>query len=172
LEIKIECTEVLKTSTRFSASVPKHVTYVHFVNLFCGFVLYATDSLFSFISVKYLTQESSFLNYVTCYTTHHHYNVWTYRTNVSSNALFTELAHYMLLEPKQLLEPGQCSRYSNLLQAGWCRDRIVVDGVIFRTHPDWPWRPLSSLHNGYWVSFPWVKWLGSGIEHPPLLGRG
>jgi len=28
--------------------------------------------------------------------------------------------------------------------------------------------PPSILYNGYWVSFPGVKWQGHGINHPPL----
>jgi hypothetical protein len=25
---------------------------------------------------------------------------------------------------------------------------------------------VSLLYNGYWVSFPEIKWLGHGVEHP------
>jgi hypothetical protein len=43
-------------------------------------------------------------------------------------------------------------------------------GKIFRTHPDWPWGPPSLLYNGYEVSFPGVKSLGRGVDHPPPSG--
>ena len=39
-------------------------------------------------------------------------------------------------------------------------------GEIFCTHLVWPWSPPSLQYNGYW-SFPQVKWLGCGINHPP-----
>ena len=40
------------------------------------------------------------------------------------------------------------SRYSDLLRAGWCGDRIP-GGEIFRTSPDRPCGSLSPLYNGY-----------------------
>ena len=39
-------------------------------------------------------------------------------------------------------------------------------GKIFCTHTDQPWGPPSLLYNGYWVSFPGVKQLGRGVNHP------
>jgi hypothetical protein len=38
---------------------------------------------------------------------------------------------------------------------------------ISRTLPHRPWRPPSLLYNGYRVSFPEVKRLGRGVNHPP-----
>jgi len=40
-------------------------------------------------------------------------------------------------------------------------------GGIFGTYPDQPWGSPSLPYNVYWVSFPWVKQLGSGTEPPP-----
>jgi hypothetical protein len=40
-------------------------------------------------------------------------------------------------------------------------------GEIFCSRLDWPWGPPSLLYNGYWVSFPGVKQLGRGVDHPP-----
>jgi len=53
-----------------------------------------------------------------------------------------------------------------LLQTGWSRNRILVGGEIFRTHPDQPWGPPNLLYNGHRV-FPRGKQLGLGIDHPP-----
>ena len=39
-------------------------------------------------------------------------------------------------------------------------------GRDFPTRPDRPWGSPNLLHNGYWVSFPAVKRLWCGIEHP------
>jgi hypothetical protein len=43
-------------------------------------------------------------------------------------------------------------------------------GGFFQTHSDRPWGSPNLLYNGYWISFLWVEWLGSGVDHPPLLG--
>ena len=40
-------------------------------------------------------------------------------------------------------------------------------GKIFHTCPDWQWGPPNLLYNGYWVSYPGVKWPERGIDHPP-----
>ena len=40
-------------------------------------------------------------------------------------------------------------------------------GEISCSHPDRPWSPPSLLYNGYRVSFPGVKRLGRGVDHPP-----
>jgi hypothetical protein len=37
---------------------------------------------------------------------------------------------------------------------------------VFRSRPDRPWGPPSLVYNG---SFPGVKRLGRGADHPPLL---
>ena len=37
---------------------------------------------------------------------------------------------------------------------------------IFRTCPDPSWGSPCHLYIGYGVSFPKVKWLGRGLEHP------
>jgi hypothetical protein len=39
-------------------------------------------------------------------------------------------------------------------------------GDIFRIRPDRPWGPPSLLYNGHRVSFPKVKRLGRGVNHP------
>jgi hypothetical protein len=39
-------------------------------------------------------------------------------------------------------------------------------GEIFRTRPDRPGVPPSSLYNGYRVSFLGVKLPGRGVDHP------
>ena len=38
---------------------------------------------------------------------------------------------------------------------------------IFCIRPDRPWGPPSLLYNGYRASFPWVKRLWRGVNHPP-----
>jgi len=43
-----------------------------------------------------------------------------------------------------------------------------MGGEIFCTRPDRPCGTPSLLYNGHWV-FPGVKWLGCGVDHPPLL---
>jgi hypothetical protein len=40
-------------------------------------------------------------------------------------------------------------------------------GEIFRNRPHRPWGPPNLLYNGYRVSFPGVKRLGRGVNHPP-----
>jgi hypothetical protein len=57
---------------------------------------------------------------------------------------------------------GIATRYgldSPGIESRWGRD--------FPSHPHQPWSPPSLLHNGYWVSFPGVKRLGRGVDHPP-----
>jgi hypothetical protein len=44
-----------------------------------------------------------------------------------------------------------------------------LGGEIFSTRPDRPWCLPSLLYNGYRVSFPGVKRLGRGVDHPPHL---
>jgi len=39
-------------------------------------------------------------------------------------------------------------------------------GRIFLIRPDRPWDPPSLIYSGYRVSFPGIKWLGLGIDHP------
>ena len=51
---------------------------------------------------------------------------------------------------------------------GWTvRGSNPGGGKIFCTCPDQPWRPTCLLYNGYRVSFPRVKLLGRGSDHPP-----
>jgi hypothetical protein len=38
---------------------------------------------------------------------------------------------------------------------------------VFRIRSDWPWGSPSLLYNGYRVSFPGVKRLRRGVDHPP-----
>ena len=62
-----------------------------------------------------------------------------------------------------------------------CRDSVVgiathygLDGLriesrgdeFFRTCPDRPWGPPSLLYNRYQVTFPRVKRLDRGVDHP------
>jgi hypothetical protein len=42
-------------------------------------------------------------------------------------------------------------------------------GEILHTCLNWPWSPPSLLYSEYQTSFPEVKWLGNGIDHPPLF---
>jgi len=41
----------------------------------------------------------------------------------------------------------------------------LTGGEKFSVHPDWPWSPPASCTVGS-GSFPGVKWLGCGINHP------
>jgi len=53
------------------------------------------------------------------------------------------------------------------LTRGWTvREMNPSEGQIFHAHPDWPWGPPSLLHNGYHISFPWLKRPGCGVNHP------
>ena len=49
------------------------------------------------------------------------------------------------------------------------RGKNLVGGDIFHTRSDRPWGPPSCLYNGYRFSFPEVKRLGRGVNHPPHL---
>ena len=54
------------------------------------------------------------------------------------------------------------------LVTGWTvRGSNLGGGEIFRTRPYRPWSPPSLLHNRHWVSFPGVRRLGRGVNHPP-----
>ena len=65
--------------------------------------------------------------------------------------------------------PEWMARYSDLLRAGRSGDRIPEGGENFRTLPDRPWGPRSSLlYNGS-GSFPGVKRPGRGVDRPPYL---
>ena len=56
------------------------------------------------------------------------------------------------------------------LAAGWTSGGLNPGGgQIFRTRPDLSWGPTSLLYNEYRVSFPGVKRLGRGVDHPPHL---
>jgi hypothetical protein len=63
----------------------------------------------------------------------------------------------------------QLSRYSDSLRAGRSGLQTPGGGDVFRTHPDLPRGPQSLLHNEYRVSFPGVKRLKRGVNHPPHL---
>jgi hypothetical protein len=59
-------------------------------------------------------------------------------------------------------------RYTDLVRAGWSRDRIPAGGgEIIRTRPDRPWGLLSLLYNVCRVSFPGVNQPERGVSHPP-----
>jgi hypothetical protein len=48
-----------------------------------------------------------------------------------------------------------------------------ITGVeIFRTRSDSPWGPPSPLYKKYVASFLWLKWPGSGADHPPSPSAG
>ena len=61
----------------------------------------------------------------------------------------------------------------------WDQDNAVgivtyyeLDGPgveIFCIHLDQPWGPPILLYNGNWLSFPRVKWVGCGVDHPLCL---
>ena len=40
---------------------------------------------------------------------------------------------------------------------------------VYRPRQDRPWGPSSLWYNWYWASFPRVKRLGCGFDHPPHL---
>jgi len=67
-----------------------------------------------------------------------------------------------------ILESGECSWYSNLVNVG----SMVLEpqwGEISQTHPEWPQGSSSLLYNGYQVFFPEVKQPGHGANHPSPL---
>ena len=64
---------------------------------------------------------------------------------------------------------GECIIYDTLAMGWKVWGSNPGGGEIFCTHPDRPLGPPSLLYNGYRVSFPGVKWLGCGIDHPPHL---
>jgi hypothetical protein len=41
------------------------------------------------------------------------------------------------------------------------------EGEIFCSYPHWLQGKPSLLYNGYWGSFPWAKWPGCDVDHPP-----
>jgi len=43
----------------------------------------------------------------------------------------------------------------------------ALGSVIVWSHPKEPQNLPRLLYNGYRVSFPWVKWPGRGVDHPP-----
>jgi hypothetical protein len=44
-----------------------------------------------------------------------------------------------------------------------------AEGKIFHICPDQHWQSCSFLYNGYQLSFPGVKQLGHGVDHPTHL---
>ena len=51
---------------------------------------------------------------------------------------------------------------------GWMvRGSNLGRGKIFCTCLYWPWDQYSHLYDGYWLSFPGIRWLGHGIDYPP-----
>jgi hypothetical protein len=42
-----------------------------------------------------------------------------------------------------------------------------VEGEVLCPCPEWPWCAPSHLHNGYRVSFPWIKRPGRGVDLQP-----
>jgi len=40
-------------------------------------------------------------------------------------------------------------------------------GRVFLHQADGSWGPPNLLYNGYWVSFPGIKQMGRGVDHPP-----
>ena len=63
----------------------------------------------------------------------------------------------------------QLSRYSYSLRARWPGNRIMVEGEIFRTHPERPGGPTNFLYHRYKISFPGLKKPGRGVDHQPHL---
>jgi len=61
---------------------------------------------------------------------------------------------------------GQHSWYSDSLWAGRSGDWIPV-GARFSAPVQTVPGAHGLLYNGYLVSFPGVKWLGRGVDHPP-----
>jgi hypothetical protein len=49
----------------------------------------------------------------------------------------------------------------------WSRGSNPGGGEIFRTWPDRLWEPHILLYNGYRISFPGVKGMWRGLDHPP-----
>ena len=68
-----------------------------------------------------------------------------------------------------LIGMGLSSQYR--LATGWDGPGIEspMGGCIILSRPDRPWGPHSLLYKGYRVSFPAVKRLGPGVDHPPHL---
>jgi len=75
-------------------------------------------------------------------------------------------AEYILISAK--MEPGLRSRYSDSLGAGRSGDRIPVEAKFFESFQTGPgaYQAYYAMGTG---SFPGVKWLGRGIDHPPQL---
>jgi len=51
---------------------------------------------------------------------------------------------------------------------GWTVQELnPAGGKIFHNCPDQQWGPPSLLYSAHLVSFPGVKRLGHGVDHPP-----
>ena len=54
------------------------------------------------------------------------------------------------------------------LATGWTVGGWITGvGEIFRTRPHRPWKTPRLLYNGHRVSFPGVRRLRRGVDHPP-----
>jgi hypothetical protein len=87
--------------------------------------------------------------------------IWFSSPSPSYNTDCTTLSPYskhklerMLLQDRE----KRCILQDNVKFVLFMKDH--GGGEIFHTRPDCPWAPPSLLSNGYWVSFPEVKWLG------------
>jgi hypothetical protein len=74
--------------------------------------------------------------------------------------------YLLFLQKTTLLKVGRVS----VVATGWTDGGSNPGGgEIFRTSPDRPLGPPSSLYNGYRVSFPRVRRPGNIVDHPPHL---
>jgi len=68
---------------------------------------------------------------------------------------------------------GRDNAVSIAVRTGWTVRGSNIDGhtrfSLLHTRPEGSWCPPSLLYNGYWGSFPGVKWPGHGVNHVPNL---
>jgi hypothetical protein len=76
--------------------------------------------------------------------------------------------------PSDKFGPGQCTQYSDSLQAGQSRDQFPVGIRIFTPFQTGPGAHPASYTMGT-ASFSVVKWPGSRVDHlphlPPLMKK-